>query len=392
MIHTLSHHETLRKGMLALVLIISFLLIWVFQIPHVTRSSFAVSDVTRNTLDAPLYEETFVSKEKTRKAHAASAFALNNKLVAFWYGGSEEGAGDVKIYRAIFEAGAWGNAAAQLGPAKVTQDLGRFVRKVGNPVGFSHADGRVWLFFVSVSVGGWAGSSINLVESNDQGRNWGKVKKLVTSPFLNLSTLVRNSPFYFQDGTIGLPVYHEFIGKFGEILRLDTDARIIDKIRLSEGSYSLQPVIVPASNSHAMGLMRYAGEPPMRLLEFETTDGGNNWSQPAKSKVANPNAAIAAVYIGNDKILAVVNDSTMGRSSLSLAITDTQRGWKVIHALEFEDVSPASHEYEYSYPAITRNRTGLFDLLYSWNHQSIKHIRFNDAWLGNKIVAAGESW
>jgi predicted neuraminidase len=384
MTRTVNHQDFMCKGVLVLVLIASFLLVWYFQIPHVTRSSFEVTDVIQNTRDGPLYEESFASKEQTGKAHAASTFARNGQLVAFWYGGSEEGADDVQIYRAIFKAGSWSNATAELSPPLVMRDLARFVRKVGNPVGFHRTDGRTWLFFVSVSVGGWAGSSINLVESDDQGQSWGKVKKLVTSPFLNLSTLVRNPPFYFHDGTIGLPVYHEFLGKFGEILRLDSDARVIDKIRLSDGAHSLQPVIVPTTDSHATGLMRYAGEPPMRLLEFETTDGGNTWSQPTRSNIANPNAAITAVHIGDNRILAVVNNSTMG-------ISDTQKGWQVFHQLEFEDVSPVSHDYEYSYPTLTRDRNGIFDLLYSWNHQSIKHIRFNDAWLRGKIAAAGEN-
>lgn len=382
--------EATSKGLLITCSTILFLLIWLYLIPHHGLTRFAVSEVIQNSGDKSFYLENFAVKAQTMKAHAASAYVRNGQLVAHWYGGSEEGAGDVQIYRASFVNGAWTSAVPVISPMTVQHDLSRFVRKVGNPVGFSLSDGRVWLFFVSVSIGGWAGSSLNLVESHDQGETWGKVKRLITSPFLNLSTLVRNPPFYYQDGTVGLPVYHEFLGKFGEILRLDSNARIVDKIRLSSGRHSLQPVIVPTSDTHAIGLMRYAGAPPMRLLQFETSDGGNTWSQPVKLNIPNPNAAVAAIHLGDNLVMAVINNSVMGRYNMSLAVSGCGDDWLVFHELEAEDISPASHDYEFSYPALTRDENGTFDLLYSWNDESIKHIRFNHAWVQEKLDAARE--
>lgn len=390
MILTPRQSEATGKGLLITFCTISFLLIWLYLIPHPGLTSFAVTDVIQNPAGEPFYQEIFASKAQTLKAHAASAYLVDEQLVAHWYGGSEEGAGDVQIYRASFADGAWTRASPIISPARVQHDLSRYVRKVGNPVGFSLSDGRVWLFFVSVSIGGWAGSSINLVESHDHGETWGKVKRLVTSPFLNLSTLVRNPLFYYRDGTVGLPVYHEFLGKFGEILRLDSKARIVDKIRLSSGRSSLQPVIVPTSDKHAIGLMRYAGEPPMRLLQIETFDGGNSWSLPVKLNIPNPNAAVAAIHIGDNRIMAVINNSVMGRYNLSLAVSNSGDDWLVFHNLESEDVSPTSHDVEFSYPSLTRDEKGTFDLLYSWNDKSIKHIRFNEAWMRVKLGLAAE--
>ena len=389
MIQTLRQNEAATKGLVVFVYTVLFLLIWLYLIPHPGLTSFEVPDVIQDAGSEPFYMEKFATKAQTLKAHAASTYVKNKTLVAHWYGGSKEGASDVQIYRASFVEGVWTRASPIVSPIKVQLDLSRFVRKVGNPVGFSRSDGRVWLFFVSASIGGWAGSSINLIESYDQGETWGMVKRLVTSPFLNLSTLVRNPPFYYQDGTVGLPIYHEFLGKFGEILRLDSDARIVDKIRLSSGSHSLQPVIVPTSDRHAIGLMRYAGAPPMRLLQFETFDGGNSWSLPLKLNIPNPNAAVAAIHIGDNRIMAVINNSVMGRYNMSLAVSGSGDDWLVFHELEFEDVSPASHDYEFSYPSLTRDDNGIFDLLYSWNDENIKHVRFNDAWLQDKIGTAG---
>src|SRR5690606_15349604 len=133
--------------------------------------------------------------------------------------------------------------------------LGRNIRKLGNPVIGTAPDGRLWLFYVSVSVGGWAGSAINFMTSDDEGKTWSQAKRLITSPFLNISTLVRGRPVFHSDGTIGLPVYHEFLGKFPEYLRIDQAGRVIDKTRMGYGRDSLQPSTVVLSETQAVSLL-----------------------------------------------------------------------------------------------------------------------------------------
>ena len=364
-----------------------YFLTWTFLIPHPELTQFKLDKTFADSPDAPYYSEGFASYASALKAHAATITATEHELVTYWYGGTVEGARDVQVFQATFANNIWSEARAIVDPEKVQRDLSRYVRKVGNPAVLYWPDGRTWLFFVSVSVGGWAGSSINLLESEDGGETWGKVRRLITSPFLNLSTLVRNSPVFYTDGSIGLPAYHEFLGKFGEILRIDPSGRILDKKRLSKGKHSLQPVIIPTSEATAIGLMRYAGTPPMRLLQFKTTDGGNSWSSASKSSVQNPNSSVDAIHIGEGRVLAAINNSPMSRASLHLAISTQGKDWNVFHELESEDISPVSHAYEFSYPSITRDKAGTFHLLYSWNQSHIKHVSFNEAWLNKKLMA-----
>ena len=166
-------------------------------------------------------------------------------------------------------------------------------------------NGKIWLFFVSVSVGGWGGSSINMIESNDEGRTWSRAKQLVTSPFFNISTLVRNKPVQYQDGTIGLPIYHEFLRKFGEIIRLDESGEIIGKIRLSHGTSTLQPTIVAESESDAVVLLRNAGDKPRQILRLKTSDSGYSWSKAEALDLPNPDAAIDALSFQNRTLLVL---------------------------------------------------------------------------------------
>lgn len=368
-----------------------FILVWTYLIPHPELSQFKINEPFIDKAEQPYYAEGFVTYGLTPKAHAATIYALGKELIAYWYGGSEEGARDVQIFQANFSDGQWSDARAVVNTDKVQRDLGRFIRKIGNPAVYNRPDGRTWLFFVSVSVGGWAGSSVNLIESYDGGETWGKVRRLITSPFFNLSTLVRNSPIVYTDGSIGLPVYHEFLGKFGEILRIAPSGRILSKLRLSRGSYSLQPDIVPTSEMAAIGLMRYAGNPPKRLLQFKTVDGGNSWSAPVKLQVPNPNAAVDAIHIGDGRILAAINNTSSSRASFHLAIVSKDQDWNIVHELESEEVGAANFRYQFSYPSITRNNDGMYHLVYSWNTQRIKHVQFNQAWLNQKIMMAGHS-
>jgi len=168
-----------------------------------------------------LYSE-FVSGQQTKEVHSATAVTLSDgQLLLFWYGGEREGSADVSIYSRRLESSnrTWGNINKVVERLAVTHDLSRNIRKLGNPIAFEYQKNEVWLFFVSVSVGGWAGSSINVQKSFDNGKTWNKPQRLISSPFFNISTLVKERPIRYQDGTIGLPVYHEFIGKFGELLK-----------------------------------------------------------------------------------------------------------------------------------------------------------------------------
>ena len=76
---------------------------------------------------------------------------------------------------------------------------------------FSDSDGRLWLIYVTVSIGGWSGSSLNVTMSEDEGRTWTRSRRLTLSPFLNLSELVKNAPVALTDGGSAVPIYHEFV-------------------------------------------------------------------------------------------------------------------------------------------------------------------------------------
>lgn len=376
----------------------------------------------------------FASSKHDVSTHASSLIELHDGNVrAFWFSGSREGAADVEIHTAVLDVqhDTWGEENSVVNRADTQLALHRYISKLGNPVPLRAADGSLQLFYVTVSLGGWAGSSITRIISHDEGATWSAPQRLITSPFLNISTLVKGVPFLYRDGTAGLPVYHEFIGKFAELLRLDQQGRVLDKQRLTTGSsVTLQPVVLVKSATEAQVLMRYAGnESPHRVKRVATSDGGAHWSVPAATNLPNPDAAVAAVMLRDGRMLAAVNDIEDGRDTLVLAISNDGSNWKNIYRIEDQrgarqlpEVQRSAHivemlkqtdarfgklpadelahhaqrvqqqvcavdhcGFEFSYPYLIQTARSDIHLSYTWNRRYIKHVRFSAAWLLQQI-------
>jgi predicted neuraminidase len=374
---------------LAVAAALAMLAFWAFGMVHRQAPGFAPPAEPSTGSAAPRFLERFASNGETPEVHAATAYADGDGLTAFWYGGTREGARDVAIYQARLVGDQWEKPRAVVQRRQMKSELNRHVRKIGNPIVYRHPDGRIWLFFVTVSVGGWAGSAISLSESVDNGETWSRARRLVTSPFFNLSTLVKGSAIRYADGTIGLPVYHEFLGKFGEMLRIGPEGRVLDKTRFTTGRHALQPEIAILGPRRAVGILRYAGEAPRRVLYMVTDDAGRTWSQPQKIHLPNPDSAVELLALGGGRLLGVFNDLEEARWRLVLGVSDNLgKDWRTIKVLEQQQDPNDVNRYQFSYPWILRAADGDFHLLYSWNRTRIKHIEFNQSWLEQATAAS----
>ena len=333
---------------------------------------------------APIWEDHAIDPRGRAMVHSATLTELpQGGVQAFWYGGSREGARDVGIYtaRLLPNERSWTLPREVMTRPRLSEELGRYIKKLGNPVAFLDASGQVWLFFVSVSVGGWSGSAMNAMVSQDGGETFGPVKRLVTSPAFNVSTLVRGRPVQMRDGSITLPVYHEFLGKFAELLRLDPDGVVLEKKRLTLGRRHIQPVLVPEDPETANVFLRYAGETDKRIHYVSTDDAGREFTAPRGSNLPNPDSAIDAVRVAGHALLMVYNHSEVARHILALAVSEGDPGhWTRIHDLEHAEAGTGQL---FSYPSILRDQAGRTHVVYTHNRTYIKHVMFNDAWLAD---------
>ena len=307
----------------------------------------------------------------------------DGQLLAAWFGGTREGASDVRIFlsRRIPGAAEWSAPTTIASREQTTEDLNRHVSKIGNPILFADSRDRIWLFYVTVSFGGWSGSSITVRYSDDAGESWSKANRLVTSPFLNVSTLVKGCPIECESGHLVLPVYHEFVRKFGEAIILDPDGNLQSKIRLTAVRGAIQPWIVPLDRRASMAFFRQSGHPDRSVLMSHMPDVlASKCGRLETSQVPNPDSAIAVIRRHNGEFLMACNPIDPGRHRLSLATSRDGVNWKMVRHIE--DGDPPD---EFSYPYLIRGASGQYHLIYTWNRTRMRYLEFNEEWLENEL-------
>ncbi|QWE01080.1 exo-alpha-sialidase [Polynucleobacter sp. JS-Mosq-20-D10] len=317
--------------------------------------------------------------------HAASLIALKDGAVrAFWFAGSREGAPDVVINTSVFDSQAsrWSAPTVVVDRVSAEKGLSRYIAKLGNPVPVRMADGRMQLFFVTVSIGGWAGSSISSMISDDEGLTWGQPQRLISSPLINLSTLVKSPAISFVDGRLGLPAYHEWIARFGEFLRIDA-SQVIDKRRMSSGRGAIQPVVFADDPQEAQAFFRQtrSSSQPKQIPSSETKDAGQSWTTTKDLEIPNPNSALAALTLANGTRLMVLNNIESARYRLVMVMREpSSLQWQVVQVLE-EDASLINDQHrEFSYPYLISASGEDAHLAYTWNRTKIKHVYFPATW------------
>jgi predicted neuraminidase len=380
----------------------------------------------------PQFFSGLISDMQSASVHAASlAESPDGHLFSVWFGGTREGSADVRIYGAegVPDANGktlWGEPVSIVSREETGESQGRWIRKLGNPVVFADARRRLGMVYVSATMGGWASSQINLLRPSDVDAP-PVSRRLVTSPFFNMSTLIKGAPVFFDNGDIALPIYHELAGKFAELLVLTPEGEVRRKIRMDYGRRTLQPVLLVEDVTHAIALMRDADSHPPRVWRSETRNAGRDWSVPESTDLHNPNSALTAVRLDDGRLLAVANNVEDERLRLSLLVSeDRGHHWRVIHRLEDRQahlgvnpdeaafraqlatdiavlgpVRPTTEEiaanvtrnlckkgvcdWRFDYPYLIRSADGDFHLVYSWNVSFIRYIRFNMAWLRERL-------
>jgi predicted neuraminidase len=352
----------------------------------------AASDEFSGQNDRPLFSEEFLPVDpESKMAHVASMCELSGgALLAVWYAGPAELNPGVAIFGSVCAPGrAWSEPEVLVDRILASRELKRTIRKVGNPLVWSDGENRVYLLYVS-AIGGWSSSSINLKTSEDGAKSWGPSVRLTLSPFCNFSELVRNRPVALDGGGFLVPIYHESIGKFPEILWLlpDSGARggfAVWKTRIERSRGFLQPSVVALDPRSALAFLRNSCGPDLGLSA--SSDAGLSWDAPGHAGLPNPNSGICAIRISGQRLLMVFNDDSRPgeRDNLRLAISDLGgKNWVRIAGLE-----DAPYQ-SFAYPFIIRTHDGLYHVVYTYNRTRIKHLTFNEAWIEDRIRDAGQ--
>ncbi len=263
-------------------------------------------------------------------AHASTLVAFSaqhplsasKSLAALWFAGTRESAPDVQIAMATFDRQrqAWDAPQWVVSRESLRAALGVQIRRIGNPVAWSDAHGRLHVFVVATGLGGWAASRVvHLREvqtlSAAQKAPQFEVERILPLmpqvPSFNTSVLVRAAPLALADGGAVLPLYFEINTKYPLALRLSPTGDMLGLTRMSERKDVLQPSIVAVSPTQWLAFMRHSAANGQVALT-QSMDAGQHWQDLPSTAIhaengaplGNPDSSVAALNMGGQIWLA----------------------------------------------------------------------------------------
>jgi alpha-L-rhamnosidase len=314
-----------------------------------------------------------------------------SKLLACWYAGDREGGREVQIYCKQSPLGEINWSSIGIAVASAQRQTGDFKesRTVGNPVLFYDQESQLtYLFFGTVTIGGWGGIRPFYKISKDFGSTWSKsipIEAAFPSGendfYSRLGKFVRIKPI-LVNGKLLLPMYYEHTKKrvFTCVFTKSNPKDIFKETScaVAPGNRVLQPSMVVKDgviHTYARGREGFVEH---GIFDINTM----RWSEFDPINVPNPNSSVDSILTYDNKILLVGNPDSSDRYPMALLVSDDAINFKQVYAFD----GSKAENLEYSYPALIKTSDGFYHLTYTYKYRGgIKHVRFNQPWLDQKL-------
>lgn len=325
---------------------------------------------------APAFGQDVVPQMHTRifvmetpnvpEVHASTIVELDkDRLMAAWFGGTQEGKKDVGIWTSVYQDGAW-SQPVEIVNGVVNENL-RYPS--WNPVLFKTKAGKLFLYYkVGPNPREWWGM---MMYSTNNGKSWSKPERL---PGTMLGP-IKNKPFQLENGDILYPTSTESVDKNIWKIHLeksDKNGRNWTHIDIPNDTFqAIQPSILRYGHDSLQLLCRSKNNV---VVQSWSADNGKTWSPVTATSLPNPNSGTDALTLANGYKLIVFNPTQRGdkwsdgRAKLYVAISRDGQEWKNVGILENGDKG------EYSYPAVIQGKDGRIHITYTADRKNIRYV------------------
>ena len=353
---------------------------------------------------------------------------LGDRLMLVYFAGSREGASDVKIMSHFVDKDSLESTPQQaiLDAKMLSMMTRKFIKKLGNPVIFRDKNGKLHLFVVGVSLGGWATAKIYQLSFSDDLQSLEFKSELHLGLLANFSHLVRTPPVPLENGGFMLPLYHELARKYALVAFFDENANFIRASRINRLKNQLQPTIIALDSHECLAFFRNHKAHNNASFLQKCDDFGRIWDLPKRTNLKGYDDSALLVSYKNAKnlprILLIYNDgrrqkdgtfkdSGGTRNSLGLYILanvgeykgnlaqdsrESNNDSKILRleGAEFstdfaflQNIDSVEDKYpnEVSYPSAFIDKNYLF-VAYTHNRKNIKIVRFDLAQIEAQIM------
>jgi predicted neuraminidase len=364
--------------------------------------------------DEPAFEQQAIFPPERKHNHASCVVeSRGGDLFAAWYSGSGERTADDVVIR-----GAW------LRKEKTTWDPTFLLADTPgypdcNPALFAAPGGALWLFWPTILDHRWEGALLKyaVFEPWPNGPNSVRPGVLHITPsgfdramesavarartqadervrpyldrlterskdllYQRLGWMPRVHPTVLPSGRWLLPLYSDTFS--ASIIAISDDQGASWKASQPLiGFGNIQPSIVRRNDGTLVAFMRDNGS-HKKIKLSQSSDQGETWSDVTDSTLPNPGAGIEAVRLASGAWLLIYNDTTRGRHSLAVSLSDDEGAtWKVTRHVANK---PGSTE-SFHYPSIIQAADGWIHITFTHGGlpggSTIEHARFNEAWV-----------
>ncbi|MBQ8784248.1 MAG: exo-alpha-sialidase [Clostridia bacterium] len=296
------------------------------------------------------------------EVHASTILKVNeNKFLCAFFGGTEEGKDDVKIYLASFDGKSW-----SIPQVIATGDN----VPCWNPVLFEH-DGKISLYYkVGKPITDW---HTMVKDSFDGGETWSEDRELVLGDIGGRGP-VKNKAIILKNGNICAPASIETEAEFDAFTDVSRDGGntwekselVPFDHKIADGKGIIQPTLWEVEDKIYM-LIRSSES---RVMKSFSTDGGKTWAKAEKTDLLHNNSGIDCVQLKNGDVFVVHNpiEASWGdRNIISYAIThDNAQSFDPGVIIEKDEDTEA----EFSYPAVITDDKYIY-MTYTHNRKNI---------------------